>query len=105
MLSSFLLKNGPLHTFFFSFGSKDSRPGSEAGRAALGSQVRGQGPADCSQMHFVVAIDLNFALLLGPLGGDRGVGLPGRREPEGGGRLSSSKAAANSGNSSLGSWF
>lgn len=91
--------------FFFPLVPRTQGPGSEAGRAALGSQVRGQGPADCSQMHFVVAIDLNFALLLGPLGGDRGVGLPGRREPGGGGRLSSSKAAADSGNSSLGSWF
>lgn len=68
ILNAFLLKRKASTTHFSPFGSKDSGLVSVAGRAGLGSQVRGQGPPDCSQMLFPVTIDLNFALLWGPWG-------------------------------------
>lgn len=55
---------GLYNTFFF-FVSKDSSPVSEAGRVALRSHVRGQGPLIVPKC-FYVAIDLNFVLLQGP---------------------------------------
>lgn len=72
-------KNGPLHTFFFSFGSMTQGPALKQGGWPWGHRSEVRGLLIVPKCTSVVAIDLNFALLLAAM--IWGVGLPGRREP------------------------